>query len=335
MRWMRLRDDGRTLVTYFLCYQRHRPSVRHMSVKIGFVLLTHNKPQQALRLVKKLNSMFDAPPIAWHHDFAQCNLTEESFSKNIHFVRPHLRTAWAQFSIVEAGMAALKLLFELENPPDFFYLLSGADYPIKPADKILRDLSMSEYDAHMNFEKICFNQYKFPWHELCYKRYCTVKFSIPLINRKLKLTRRLIRISHPVLSAPFLPFSRNFACFAGETWFCANQFTAEYLIDFHKTKPGLAKHFRRADRALVNHQLRSYDAICPEEAYYQTILCNSPRMKVSQNHWRYIDWSQGGAHPKTLMMEDLPLLQKSTAHFARKFDIDVDQEIFDALDELT
>ena len=39
-----------------------------MAFSLGFVLLTHDRPQQAARLVKRLNAMFGFPPIAWHHD---------------------------------------------------------------------------------------------------------------------------------------------------------------------------------------------------------------------------------------------------------------------------
>ena len=292
-----------------------------MSVRIGFVLLTHNKPQQALRLVRKLNSMFDDPPIAWHHDFTQCNLSENSFLKNIYFVRPHLHTGWGQFSIVDAGMAALKLLFQSESPPDWFCLLSGADYPIKTAEKIVYDLSSSPYDAHIRHERIRFNRYEREWQELCYRRYCNLRFHIPL-------THRTIRLSHPLITRPFLPFSDKLACFAGEHWFSANRLAANYLIEFYRTKQALANHYRRQD----DYRLST------SESYYQTVLCNAPHLKISENHWRYIDWSQGGPHPKhpkTLLMEDLPKLHASPAHFARKFDADVDDKVLDALDAVT
>jgi hypothetical protein len=306
---------------------------RPMSLKVGFVLITHDKPHRAIRLVRKLNYMFDAPAIAWHHDFTQCTIPSDSITTNISLVRPNFQTSWATFSIVEAMLGAVKLLFQSKNPPDWFFLLSGADYPIKTADKIVHDLSMSQYDAHISHEKICFNEYENPWQELCYRRYCSLRLSIPLISRSLKLTRRTVRLSHPLITTPFLPFSKTLSCFAGQFWFCANRLAAEYLIGFHTTEPALANHYRRTDQ--INHDRRLGEAICPDESYCQTVLCNAPHLKLSKNHWRYIDWSQHGAHPKTLLIEDLPQLQESTAHFARKFDADVDDKVLDALDALT
>ncbi|HEY0170079.1 MAG TPA: hypothetical protein VGB98_03430, partial [Pyrinomonadaceae bacterium] len=66
--------------------------------------------------------------------------------------------------------------------------------------------------------------------------------------------------------------------------------------------------------------------------YFQTILANAQGLKLNNNNWRYTDWSPGGPHPKTLLVEDMPALVASTAHFARKFDADTDVRILDELD---
>jgi hypothetical protein len=47
---------------------------------------------------------------------------------------------------------------------------------------------------------------------------------------------------------------------------------------------------------------------------------------------RFIDWSLGGHHPKTLGMEDVPRILESGAHFARKFDMAQDPDVLDAID---
>jgi len=291
---------------------------------VGFVLLSHTKPKQVIRLINTLNRMFANPPIACHHDFTQCDLPSESFTKNISLVNPHVPTAWGGFSLVEAVLRALQLLYESKNHPDWFILLSGADYPIKPAERILHDLTTSEYDAHIHHEKIRYNNYDREWQELCHKRYCSLKFRVPFINKKLELTHRVVTLRHPLLTKPFLPFSKNLSCFAGQQWFAANRKAAKYLMEYHRTKPALRSHYRRLDR---------YNVI-PDESYYQTILCNAANLKVSQNIWRYVDWSIGGRHPKTLLLEDLPKLNDCSAHFARKFDIDADVAILNTIDKI-
>jgi hypothetical protein len=318
---------------------------------VGFVILTHNKPKQIIRLFHALNRMFGSPPIACHHDFTQCDLPAEAFAKNILFVRPHFRTGWGMFSVIDGVFSALQLLYRSKISPDWFILLSGADYPIKPAERILHDLTISDHDAHIHHQKILHNNYereskaerlkKAPkagtaailnaadWQELCHKRYCSLRFGIPFENRTAhfdprlrQLTKRVLTFRHPILTSPFLPFSKHFSCFAGEHWFSANRKAAQYLIEYHRTRRSLASHYRRQEK---------YAVIVPEESYYQTILCNSANLSISNNNWRYVDWSKGWP-PKTLLLEDISKLDQSSAHFARKFDIDVDSSIFSVLD---
>lgn len=265
-----------------------------MTSAIGFVLLTHHKPHMIERLVAKLCAMFDAPPIACHHDFSKCDLRVEALPGNVSFVRPHVETAWAQFSEVEATARAIRLLYESPSAPDWFVYLSGADYPIKPARQILQDLRATSSDAYINAELIRHDAFKRPWQQLCYQRYCTKKPN---------------------------PFSRDFECYAGSQWFCANRRAAEYIIEFHATKTALADHYR--------------DLQFTSESYFQCILANAPHLRLTEETWRYTDWSAGGSHPKTLGVEDLPKLLASPAHFARKFDADADARILDALDALT
>jgi len=89
-----------------------------MGVAIGFVLLTHDRPGQAVRLVNRLNSMFEHPPIAWHHNFTLCDLPTEAITKNVSLVIPHVNTDWGRFSVNDAMMRALTLLFNAKSSPD-------------------------------------------------------------------------------------------------------------------------------------------------------------------------------------------------------------------------
>jgi hypothetical protein len=324
-----------------------------MQPPLGFVLLTHNKPHQVIRLIETLNRMFDHPPIVCHHDFSKSQLPD-NLPDNVTLVRPHLITGWGNFSVVEAVLRSLELMYQAPTAPDWFVLLSGSDYPIKPADQILNDLVSSPYDVHISYSKIDHTQPPkgkigpdFPclgcspgplWQQLCYERYCVLRFWIPFLSirqllkrqspfseRELFYRRELFVIRNPWLTKLFIPFTDQFHCHAGEHWLSANRKAAEYLMDFHATKPALATHFRWQANTTV---------IVPEEAYYHTIFCNAPHLKVSENNWRYVDWPASGAHPNTLKLEDLEKLQASSAHFGRKFDMDIDTKILDEIDAM-
>jgi hypothetical protein len=141
-----------------------------------------------------------------------------------------------------------------------------------------------------------------------------------------------IALRHPLLASLFLPFSKNLRCFAGEHWFCANRKAAKYLIEFHNLRPALSNHYRRLDSFIVD----PVKDACFDESYYQTVFCNAPHLKVSGNNWRYVDWSTPykGRLPKTLLLNDLQRIHESSAHFARKFDIDEDVKILNELDTI-
>ncbi|MBN4006732.1 hypothetical protein [Nostoc sp. LPT] len=94
-----------------------------------------------------------------------------------------------------------------------------------------------------------------------------------------------------------------------------------YIIDFHAQRNAIILHYSKLKYL--------------EEAYIQTILGNAPHLKLKNDCQRYVDWSTGGSHSKILLMEDLPNLLASSVHFAQKFDIDIDSNIFDELDKIT
>ena len=111
-----------------------------MVVKIGFAILSYTEPEQLLRLVKTLNTMFGDPPIVCHHDFSQCSLDEAVFPPNVRFVHPHIGTRWGDIAVPLAALRAFGLLRKYDQP-DWFVLLSGSDYPVRPYDKIVTNLS--------------------------------------------------------------------------------------------------------------------------------------------------------------------------------------------------
>lgn len=303
-----------------------------MNPSVGFVILTHNKPRQIARLFATLNRIFNYPPIVCHHDFSKCDIPVEILTENIQIVRPYLQTGWGRFSLVEAMLRAIQLMYEPRISPDWFICLSEADYPIKPANQILQDLASSPYDIHIQNVEINHSAYQKGRSEMLRNRYCVSKFWLPFLNRRLRPAKKRLALRNPLLASPFLPFSVKFRCFAGEFWFCANRKAAKYLLEFHNTQTALSNHYRYLDSFIVDP---AKDA-CFDESYFQTILCNAPHLTVSGNNWRYVDWSTPykGRIPKVLLYDDLPTLRDSSAHFARKFDIEEDVEILNELDTL-
>ena len=126
-----------------------------MFVKIGFAIISHDEPEQLLRLVKSLNAMFGAPPIVCHHDFSQCSTHEALFPPNVQFVHPHICHSWGHITVPLAALRAFSLLRNYAQL-DWFFLLSGSDYPVRPADEIVADLSNTNYDVFLDNREILY-----------------------------------------------------------------------------------------------------------------------------------------------------------------------------------
>jgi Core-2/I-Branching enzyme len=280
---------------------------------LGFVLLTHDRPTQAVRLVDRLNTVFDSPPIAWHHDFDQTPLAPRDEWTNVVFVRPHVPTRWGTFTLVDAVMRAIRLLYDGSAQPSWCAVLSGADYPIKAASKILEDLDAHDVDAHIEAVEIKPAGWDTSWEEMCFERYHTVALGVGSRRKRLdgRLARRLLS-----------PFTSTYRCYAGSNWFTLSARAARRIVAFDRRDRRLARHLQHA--------------LLPEECYFQTVLANTRGMRIRPEYWHYVDWSgESDRHPKTLCLEDLDELRRSSAHFARKLDLERCPELYDELDSLT
>jgi len=263
--------------------------------EIGFLLLTYSRPASIARLVRRLQRSFPNAPIVCHHDFGQCPLLRNELP-GVKFVWPYLPTSWNGFDTIEAVFLALKTMIELPNSPEWTVVLSGADFPIKPASEILRVLANSPFDGYMHHEPVDPSNIRRPWQLVCVGRY----FRPPLAGE----------VGHP--------FSER-RCFAGEGWSTLRRIAVKRLVERHQENGEVTRWFRRCE--------------IPGEAYFQTILLNERDIAIHGDPLRFIEWRENAAHPNTLTMEHWPRLMSSHAHFARKFDPLVDAEIIDRLDE--
>jgi hypothetical protein len=330
-----------------------------MSSQIGFVILSHNCPQQLKRLVLSLRRAYDNPPIAIHHDIDQTEVRQDEFPSDIRFVSPHVRTGWGQFSLVVAALRALELLYK-STAPDWFVLLSAADYPTASAKQVLEDLASSGADALLDYRElpsafevrrtisyklsfsgnfVSFGGLRFdpPYPqpanpalshlvlpnnlELAWRRYVGLNLWLPRIKSGPRIGRYTV---HLPLDAWQTPFGPQFKCFYGDQWFTGNHKVADILLSPTSKHLQLRRHLRFRQVA--------------DECYYQTVLANTPGLRLSGATRRFAEWSEsaggsrGGSHPKELGISELPKIISSRAHFARKFA--PDSPVLNDLDKL-
>jgi len=283
-------------------------------LSIGFILLTHGNESQALRLVRTLGRVFGDPPIACHHDFSRTQFRIERFPRNVRFVQPHVRTQWGTISLVQAMLGGLRLLYDF-GAPDWFYFLSGADYPICDADSIGNELARTPYDAYLRLKKV--DHTRVPdrgaedtggidspsYLRLAYQRYIARSIPIPSLRHPHRGPAAMhLHLLNPGLLNRFHPFNDHYFCYAGDQWFAGNTKAAAVL---------LAPEHERLLRYLKGR-------FPPDEAFCPTVLGNSTELKISSESKHFIRWEPGN-HPRLLEAPDMPEILRSNAHFARKF----------------
>ncbi|MGQ8365240.1 beta-1,6-N-acetylglucosaminyltransferase [Glaciecola sp. 1036] len=285
---------------------------------IGFIVLTHANPEQAIKLNKALNSLYDYPPIAWHHDFSKCDLPIEQFSKNVEFVKEYEVTGWGTFSLVAAKMKALNLLYK-NNKPDYYIILSGADYPTKSSDEVFEFLKAQGADAFMRSAKIEYGHFDKKWKKRYYIRYCSLSFLFKRKDKKgLEVVSQIPLLKHPLLVSRFTPFNDKYKCWGGEFWYTGSAKCAEFLIE----------KFADKSNSVINHFKKTK---IPDEAIFHTMINNASELNCFHDNRRYVDWSQGLPHPKTLILQDLESIFNSQCHFARKFECNQSKELISSI----
>ena len=270
-----------------------------MSKRIGFVILSHSQPQLLCRLVLCLQKIYDNPPIAIHHDFEQCPIRQDKFPSNVKFVSPHVKTRWAQFSLVVAAMRALDLLYQTSEP-EWFFLLSGADYPVLSANIVNQELLSNKVDALLDYREVDQNGRDFicsaPQNPalkhyaspdnigLAWRRYVGLNIWLPVIRKGPRIGRLTL---YPPVRDWKSPFDRDFKCFYGDQWFAGNYKVAQILLS------PTEKHL----------QLRSYLQMrtVADECYYHSVLGNSQGLKISTSTRRFSEWLTGDIIQKFLI----------------------------------
>ncbi len=116
----------------------------------------------------------------------------------------------------------------------------------------------------------------------------------------------------------------NISLYGGSQWWGLTRNCIEYIYDFVMYNPGFVDYCKHL--------------FVPDEIFFQTIVLNSYfKTNVVNTGLRYIDWDSvpnPKTHPATLTKKYFPILNNSPTLFARKFDIEIDSQILDMIDNI-
>lgn len=267
-------------------------------MKIAYLILAHKCPLQLARLVDRL----DGPLVSFvlHIDRKalrdpQMTAVTQALSAraNVHRVES-IACAWGTPSLVRATLSGIAAIVEGGIPADVVVLLSGQDYPIKPNGDIQRFFERVRGMSFLEHLQVPDQRLRTPGPEDHGNNYERPTSALPL--GKLRL-------------------------FWGSQWWALSRECIDYVHDFVARTP---------------EYLRYFESIrIPDELFFQTLLVNSPLAdRLINSTVKYMLWLKPYPQsPENLTCAHLERLGLSTHLFARKFDLAVDGEILDRIDE--
>jgi len=184
----------------------------------------------------------------------------------LHVLENRIAVYWANFSQVEATLLLLKEA--LKKQYDYYFLISGIDYPIRPLSFLINRLSeggefinmIKGFEPHKPKSRID----RFYFQHFDRRNYFNLKtvFYLGLEKTLALFYRRKF------------PFGQ---IYFGANWFALTHNCCAYILDFVAKNPAYEKFYRTT--------------IYPDESFFHTIIGQSPFAKQTKNNLTYADWS--------------------------------------------
>ena len=311
------------------------------NIKIAYLIIAHNHPEHLSKMIEQLDN--DSVEFFIHIDKRspiEPFLKALAGRKRITFVKKTYKIYWKGFTQIRAAMSLLES--SLACRANYYILLSGVDYPLKPNKAILDffDNNKTEYIHY-------FSLYDLPkWPgKIKHFFFWDSIFTNPRQGFKRTRSRYLKHIHNKfILKLPERRYFKDIHPYGGSQWWMLTYGCAKYCFDFLTENTKFRNFYRFTDS--------------PDEMVFQTIVLNS-RFAVNTINYesyqkqhdevleniikkplgftkfnlRYIDWhSPQRGFPATLDESNFDEMKASGAMFARKFDTILSKNLLDKID---
>jgi len=273
-------------------------------MKIAYLILAHKSPQQLARLVHALETPSARFFLHWDAKSGPPGDTLRGLASRpgVHLVGPSVRVYWGDFSHIRATLLLLREAVNHSERFDYFFLISGQDYPIRSNESIQTLLAAAEGRSFVYHWKLGPTQIDRirRWHFCISGRWLRLP---PLRSQTRFIARRFPEAIEP---------------FVGYQWWCLHRSAVDEILTAFERDWKVIKWYRWS--------------LCPDEMVFQTILANSSlRDRMVNRPLTYADFETGPEHPRVIRLEDVKKLAEVDAVFARKFD-DPSGKLLDVID---
>jgi hypothetical protein len=286
-------------------------------MKIAYLILAHNSPNNLERIIKKL----EGEDICFFiHLDRKSDISEFSKVKliaNCKFIEDRVKVFWGDFSQNEAILNLIRFAIR-HSDAERLVLISGSDYPICCNTCIQSFFNSSKEKEFIKLFKIPDPTLGKPESRLNGFRFRPNFF---ISNKTSVAITKLVNVFIKRNYQTILP---GIQFYGGGTWWALTRSACEYIEEFISNNPKFIKFMEHTH--------------CSDEMLIHTILGSSERIRAQiNNEITFTDWSLGGSHPAEISSKHLTQLkndfisntESSEFHyiFARKF-----TENSDALD---
>jgi hypothetical protein len=236
-------------------------------MRIAYLITAFHQFGHLKRLIKAL----DEENVSFFiHIDKKAEMPKNLFAPNITYIR-RIPVWWGGWSHQEA---ILNLIREAINSHfDYYVLLSGTDYPIRPNSFLYSKLN--DGGEYINIIK-GFQSHK-PESRIKYYHYdCFDRRNINSLRTK--VFTLLEKYQKKLIVKRKYPFKE---IYHGSTWWALSQNCVVYILDYIKTHP-----------EYVNFHKTGW---CPEESFIPTIVGNSAYLDNCKGNLTYTDWSTNPA----------------------------------------
>lgn len=280
--------------------------------KTAFLIAAHHQPDLLARTARKLSTgghvfinidgKFDLTPFA----------DALRGIPNVHLLPDgeRVKILWGGFTQAQASITMINKARAFGGFGRYC-LMTGADYPIKPMGQILERLSTDEEFIRVDRKLGGHTQDHHNRHVRTYWFY-----DYPLLK---PLNGKILRVNW-----------RTRTLYHGSSWCCLTSEFVEWALKAVRRWTFLFKTCAHTDEMI-------YQTLAKHSPFADRIVQDFerepwPGHERSLHGAYYIDWDEGGAHPKTLTLADLDTLLNSSALFARKVHGEMSKELLDELD---
>lgn len=291
-------------------------------MKQAILLLLHKNFNQAQKLIRYFEGECD---IIIHVDKSGSisNSEKEILRKmpGVLAVYSKYKVKWAGFSILQAEIFLLKQALKICNA-NYYHLLSGQDYPVRPLNNFLNFFSHTKVAGFVG---------------------CSVMN--PIVGDSNNFSRLQYYALNDYINArtpdgkkklwDFVDWQKRHGIkrhlpkhfdilYCGSAWFSINRSLVEYLVDYTESNRSFYRRMRFT--------------FAPEEVYISTVLLNSQWKDrvIGNNNCRFISWKHPGldCSPTNMKEKDFyRLLLNKDIFFARKVDESDSRDLIKMIDK--